>query len=279
MHKVKLETHIYRVHVFADLKPYICTFPSCSDELCMFPTRRLWADHEFRKHRVEKSWRCYLCPIQLPSPGLWREHVKQVHRKTLSSQQAQKAISMAEFSKELSMSSQTCPMCQKAGISTRKEFVTHVAKHMESISLAVLPRDTESDSGSYIASGSTHSDERHTEVPSLILKCADETKSAGISLIGNESDSFSRRNSVERLVNKDQPGKSSLVDGNDPPNLNLDKTCHIKPPYSSLQFISQAILESPDEHVSLNDIHNYCEKKYAFCRQPENILGWRVSEF
>jgi len=114
----------------------------------------MWADHEFHKHRVEKSWRCYLCPAHLSSPGLWDDHIKQIHRTILSCEEHQKAVSMAEISKPMPIESQICPMCQKVGMKTRKEFVTHVAKHMESISLAALPRDADSDSGSDFERGS-----------------------------------------------------------------------------------------------------------------------------
>jgi hypothetical protein len=114
----------------------------------------MWADHEFRKHRVEKSWNCYLCPAHLSSLGLWDDHMKQTHETILSREEHQKAISMAEISKPMPIESQTCPLCLKVGMKTRKEFVTHVAKHMESISLAALPRDADSDSGSDFQLGS-----------------------------------------------------------------------------------------------------------------------------
>lgn len=114
----------------------------------------MWADHEFRKHRSEKSWRCYLCSALLLSPGLWDDHVKEIHGTNLDREEFQKAISIAEINEDLPVESQACPMCLKVGIRTRKEFVTHVAKHMESISLAALPRDTDSDSGSDLERGS-----------------------------------------------------------------------------------------------------------------------------
>jgi hypothetical protein len=143
----KARTNVTRIHVFADLKPYICTFSSCPDELYTFPTRQLWADHELRKHRMEKSWFCCKCPHQLLSPSLWDNHIKDRHGFTFSNDQdRKKAIAVAESFSKIPVESQICPMCRKGGMKTNKELVAHVAKHMESIALAALPRDTDSDS-------------------------------------------------------------------------------------------------------------------------------------
>jgi len=57
------------------------------------------------------------------------------------------------FSKILA-ESQTCLMCLKGAIKTRKEFVTYVAKHMESIALAALPRESDLDTSSESDRGS-----------------------------------------------------------------------------------------------------------------------------
>jgi hypothetical protein len=45
-------------------------------------------------------------------------------------------------------------MCLKGAMKTQKEFVTHVAKHMESIALAALLREADSDTGSESDGGS-----------------------------------------------------------------------------------------------------------------------------
>jgi hypothetical protein len=60
-------------------------------------------------------------------------------------------------------------------------------------------------------------------------------------------------------------------------DLSLEENQHIKPSYTYSQLISQAILESPDEQRTLNEIYNYCKKNYAFFRRPEHEKGWQVS--
>jgi hypothetical protein len=59
-------------------------------------------------------------------------------------------------------------------------------------------------------------------------------------------------------------------------DLSLDENQHIKPSYTYSQLISQAILESPDEQRTLNEIYTYCKKNYAFFRRPEHEKGWQV---
>jgi hypothetical protein len=105
--------------------------------------------------------------MQLSTSVLWDEHMKQVHGTNLSDEERLRAVSMAEISKELSVDSQTCPMCLKAGIKTRKEYVTHVSKHMESIALAALPRDADFDSGSDLERESNGTE---TEIKDMMLK-------------------------------------------------------------------------------------------------------------
>jgi hypothetical protein len=71
-----------------------------------------------------------------------------VHGTILSSEERKGVLDIAEYFKEMPIESQECPMCLKEGVKTRKEFITHVAKHMESIALAALPRKADSDQGS-----------------------------------------------------------------------------------------------------------------------------------
>jgi hypothetical protein len=274
-----IEANINRIHVFADLKPYICTFPLCQDELRTFPTRQLWADHEFREHRAEKAWRCYLCPTQMSSPGLWDDHVKQVHGTNLSREQSQKTILVCEISKELSVERLPCPLCQKAEMKTRKDFVTHVAKHMESIALAALPRDAESDSGSDVEMGS-NSAEGVIETKQFATRKVSHSFSmpGGLNAASSDGDGLSdvaqdvpRSPYIgDQSLDQFQYRRRTVLD------LSLDENQHVKPSYTYLQLISQAIMESPDEQVTLTDIYNYCMKTYAFFRRAEHRKGWQV---
>lgn len=75
-------TDLNRMHVFADLRPYICTFARCSKELAQFTTRAAWAEHEFNEHRTVRSWLCPECSLQCHSETDWDEHLEESHQQT-----------------------------------------------------------------------------------------------------------------------------------------------------------------------------------------------------
>jgi hypothetical protein len=138
--------------VFADLKPYICTFSGCEDELLTFPTRKLWEDHEFSRHRVDRTWSCSECIRSFPAPEQWQIHLQQNHDISFNNSQFQIASSVAEKKTSHPIESLQCPLCLCMPGNSRRHFAAHVGKHMEGIALAALPRgdisDSESDSES-----------------------------------------------------------------------------------------------------------------------------------
>ena len=54
-----------RRHFFRDLRPYVCTFDSCTEPNRLFETRHDWFDHEVRYHRRE--WYCVECDFAFPT--------------------------------------------------------------------------------------------------------------------------------------------------------------------------------------------------------------------
>ena len=51
-------------------------------------------------------------------------------------------------------------------------------------------------------------------------------------------------------------------------------TSHVKPPYSYVQLIVQAITSSPDKQLTLSDIYAYICKHFPFYRASDK--GWQV---
>jgi len=131
--------------VFADLMPYICTSQGCEDEMHTFPTRKLWESHEFGKHRVDRSWTCSNCPEKFRHPNEWRTHLNESHGIEFTDTKFQHAAKVAEGIVPQPIDLQECPLCLCILGKSRREFVTHVGKHMESIALASLPIDLNSD--------------------------------------------------------------------------------------------------------------------------------------
>ncbi|KAJ6032529.1 hypothetical protein N7540_003261 [Penicillium herquei] len=134
----------WKMHVFADLESYICTHDECKDALKTFPTRQMWADHEFNEHFTLPQWRCFTCSITLGSPELYVEHLTQVHDFVLPDHYLTAVISEARET-VLTPEFETfrCVLCLQDGLQTKKKYSTHVGRHLEEISLACLPRDEE----------------------------------------------------------------------------------------------------------------------------------------
>ena len=131
-----------RRHVFTDLAPYICTFADCKLGLASFATRRSWADHEFSVHRVSKLWLCKDCGSEFNDREKYRDHAKWNHSPVFTRGQLELLVKSAEKHTGAVLNDK-CPFCfEVPGLKVRA-FSMHVAKHMEEIALAVLPRDTE----------------------------------------------------------------------------------------------------------------------------------------
>jgi hypothetical protein len=113
-----------------------------------FPTRRLWEAHEFSQHRVDRTWTCSECPRSFAVPDQWRKHLEDNHQTHFNDSQYEIVANMAEQRKTQATESLQCPLCLCIPGKSRRNFVTHVGKHMESIALAALPRENASESES-----------------------------------------------------------------------------------------------------------------------------------
>ena len=134
------------MHVFADLRPYICTFSDCKDELALFTTRAVWADHEFTEHRVDRTWKCSECPEKLASASDWQQHLQKMHQRVFTEPQLYLARNTAYETHSRPVESEECPLCRSIVGKPRRTFVKHIGRHMEEIALLALPRSTEEDS-------------------------------------------------------------------------------------------------------------------------------------
>lgn len=140
------------MHVFADLRPYICTFSDCKDELAQFTTRAAWADHEFTEHRNDQTWNCPECSAKLADASSWEQHLHEIHRRVFTGPQLHVARNAALKTHPKPIETEECPLCRIVLGKQRRAFVKHIGRHMEEIALMVLPRDTEEDSDDSSAS-------------------------------------------------------------------------------------------------------------------------------
>ena len=138
------------MHVFSDLKPYLCTFSDCKSSHLTFPSRQLWADHEFQNHRSLKIYRCSVCQLDHATGKSFLDHLEQNHssKRPQNEVQASTLLTVAKTDVLADLSTEACPLCQKIGFISHRDFVSHVGRHMEDLALIALPRDNEADSDS-----------------------------------------------------------------------------------------------------------------------------------
>lgn len=131
-----------RMHIFADLEPYVCTFQSCRDAL--FSTRFEWFRHETACHR--RRWRCVWChnEIFVSEPAL-KAHLLSVHNNTVTEDQIPLVIELAEEDIRY-FGDSACPLCDEWSpespsnkIENWREFRRHLGRHMQQTALVAIP--------------------------------------------------------------------------------------------------------------------------------------------
>ncbi|CAI7569089.1 unnamed protein product [Penicillium bialowiezense] len=261
----------WKMHVFADLRSYLCTHAECEDAMKTFPSRKMWADHEFNEHFTQQQWRCFMCNTAITTESSFVEHLSLSHNIKLSGSRLAAAISEAqETGCSQEFKDHKCALCSEHGWQTRKAYVTHVGQHLEEISLASLPRDENDDSDS--GSGS--------ETPSIR-----STRSLPLYSLG-PAEGDSKANTPLR-----PPAyQSNLEDGNalntEPPRaasplVNTAIDDHMKrddAESSNNSAASRILLELDDEIVS-----KYLERKNeqhfnGLTHQPHTLEGHELAQ-
>jgi hypothetical protein len=130
------ELTLHRMHVFSDIRPYICTSSSCQQPLCTFATRQDWAEHEFKYHSREIPW-LYLKDLASRDH---RTNSLEHFDENAPNRKNQPTLDGTTIDLSCPLS---CPLCQTGLGCSKRSYISHVAKHMESIALAVLPAEPE----------------------------------------------------------------------------------------------------------------------------------------
>ena len=129
----------YGRHVFRDLRPYICTYEDCQNPDKQYTTRHDWAYHERQMHR--RQWVCEEHDkTKFPTKDLFVQHINDSHSVSLPNYQLSVLINISE--REIDETENfPCPLCPDEG--RLKTLQDHIAEHLESISLFVLPAEIE----------------------------------------------------------------------------------------------------------------------------------------
>jgi hypothetical protein len=138
-------TNRSRMHVFADLKPYICTYENCPSALVTFPDRKSWAQHEFSCHRSDVIFRCNDCDKELTNEAAFSAHVEEYHVAKPSDAHLLALAAAAREIRHHPANEQVCPLCLRNGWQDERKFITHVAQHMEDIALGAVPYSDDTD--------------------------------------------------------------------------------------------------------------------------------------
>lgn len=141
----------YRRHIFADIRPYICTFPNCELKGVRWGLRREWIEHEIDFHRRKEIWKCNVngCSQEASLDSELEfivKHIILTHSVTFSDfKQAIciKAQYLSRFPKSSSTQlpindSSPCPFCREPVDNKRAQLERHLGRHLEDIALPVL---------------------------------------------------------------------------------------------------------------------------------------------
>lgn len=135
------EFNDFRKHVLHDLRPYVCTFPSC--DLAMYPDSSAWFQHELENHRLE--WSCQLCSHQpIESAKNYEVHLRKCHEELLGSTNINTLVESAKRSVK-TINPSACPFCDPSVGDAHlpldtSHFKAHVTRHMEQLALFAIPR-------------------------------------------------------------------------------------------------------------------------------------------
>lgn len=161
-----------RKHVFADLRPYVCTFEEC--DLRLFADRHTWFDHELECHRLE--WCCRFCSRPpLGSETEMSTHMRHQHAQFSSPTQLPALLKASRQSVDR-IPATACPLCHwdvtlrdlnkhtsadGTLVVTPEQFRKHLGAHMEQLALFALPRkynDEAKNAKSHEAAATAYSD-------------------------------------------------------------------------------------------------------------------------
>jgi hypothetical protein len=131
-----MSEELWKKHVFNDLKPYICTFPSCELEDQIFADRSQWWQHETEVHRFE--WHCNTRHHQTyDDQERFLRHMQEEHSTSFTSKQLCELTSI--FRSPLTKAAGVCNLCFRHS----ENLKSHVSRHLQRIALFALPRFTD----------------------------------------------------------------------------------------------------------------------------------------
>lgn len=137
---------MWKKHVIADLRPYVCSFSGCTLQDHFFRNRKEWYQHEIQEHRL--VWHCNTeGHSQYRAEGDFLNHMSHDHDVTFLPDQVASVAPM--FRCPDRNPEGDCNICFQHS----KNLRSHVARHLQRIALFALPRWYNEEDNSQLSKG------------------------------------------------------------------------------------------------------------------------------
>jgi PX domain/SH3 domain len=123
-----------RYHAYCDMKPYVCTFGSCSTSDQLFESFSEWSQHELKFHRRE--WRCKDCRDVFGDKDEFSSHFSKIHK--VGFHNKSEANALAALS-ERPTQDRKCPLCGEDNHDSMDSLLRHIAQHLRQLAISSLP--------------------------------------------------------------------------------------------------------------------------------------------
>ena len=129
----------WKRHVFEDLHPYVCTFPTCETPNRLFKSRHVWFDHEVHTHR--STWSCPEgCDEAFTSQAQLHRHMAWKHEGAPSPDYPNAASNSCRHERSV-LTPIACILCGET-LHDLLRLRSHVGKHQQQLALFALPLST-----------------------------------------------------------------------------------------------------------------------------------------
>lgn len=101
-------------------------------------SRHQWAEHEFSKHRQIPKWTCNICNLDMTTELSSKVHISEDHA-DLDETKFEALQKSASDHSATWINQQSCPFCRSCPASSKRQFISHVGRHLQEVSQAAIP--------------------------------------------------------------------------------------------------------------------------------------------
>ena len=160
-----------RSHLKHDLRPYVCTYNECTEQIVLYDSWEDWTRHEQWAHQ-QRIWRCSEHPQdEYVELGAYKDHVRTYHTASVHQLLSSELLKSPETVSQVC--DRPCPFCRRQ-FERPVDLQQHIAGHLEMIAMLSLPildnindnseaGNTNSNSANHDCADSKAGDFDHTE--------------------------------------------------------------------------------------------------------------------